>query len=298
MNWFLRYSIAGIYLLACSIGAHAQVLVKATVDRDKITVGENIILTLDVRAPLGETITWFNLDTIPHFEFVEKGKIDTLDGVDGKKWVQQLIITSYDSGYWQIPMLPLKVGDKNYFSDSLAVEVGYANADLSQDYKDIREIEEVPNTETSYIPWIIGAVTLVAIGILFWIFRRKKKAVPVTPAAPPPSPYEEALKAMDELKKKDLPAKGAVKAYYTGLNDILRLFVQRKLRIASQEKTNEELISALSAKGITDEHFRELSEALRMADFVKFAKYQPGPEDNEKNFAIIGSAIKTLNNIA
>lgn len=299
MSRFVRYIIAGICLLACSFGANAQVLVKASIDRDKILVGDSIVLTLDVRAPLGEDVTWFNLDTLPHFEFLDKGKIDTIEGVDGKKWLQQLVITSYDSGYWQIPILSMKVAGKTYYSDSLGVEVTFANADLTQDYKDIKEIEDVPNTETNYIPWIIGAVTLVAIAIIILLLYRKKKVIPVAaPVVVKQTPFEEAMQALETLRQKDLPNKGAVKEYYTGLNDILRVFVQRKLNIASREKTNEELISALRKQQMQEEHFRALSDALRMADFVKFARYEPGIADNEKNFTIIETAIKTLNNIA
>lgn len=299
MSRFVRNIIAWICLLACSLGANAQVLVKASIDRDKILVGDSIVLTLDVRAPLGEDVTWFNLDSLPHFEFLDKGKVDTIEGVDGKKWLQQLVITSYDSGYWQIPILSMKVAGKTYYSDSLGVQVTYANADLSADYKDIKEIEDVPNTDTNYIPWIIGAVTLVAIAIMVLLLFRKKKVVPVAgPAVVKQTPFEEAMQALEVLRQKDLPNKGAIKEYYTGLNDILRVFVQRKLNIASREKTNEELIIALKKQQMQEEHFRALSDALRMADFVKFARYEPGIADNEKNFTIIETAIKTLNNIA
>ena len=299
MSRLVRNIIAGICLLTCSLGADAQVLVKAFIDRDKIVVGDSLVLTLDVRAPLGQNITWFNLDTIPHFEFISKGKIDTLDGVDGKKWVQQLVITSYDSGYWQIPMMPVTVEGKPYFSDSLGVQVGYANADLSQDYKDIKEIEEVPNTETNYIPWIIGAVTALALAVIIALFLRKKKKVEAPPVvAISLTPYEEALAALEKLKKENLPGKGQVKQYYTALNDILRTFVHRKLKISSAEKTNEELITDLRRVQMDDGYFKELTTALRMTDFVKFARYEPNADDNEKNFGIIESTIKTLNNIA
>jgi hypothetical protein len=40
-----------------------------------------------------------------------------------------------------------------------------------------------------------------------------------------------------------------------------------------------------------------LVTALQVADFVKFARYQPDKKDNERNFAVIQSAITTLNNI-
>jgi hypothetical protein len=298
MSRFVRYIIAVTCLLTCSVWVHAQVLVKASVDRDKILVGEPIILTLDVRTPLGQDVTWFNLDTIPHFEFLDKGERDTIEDVDGKKWQQQLTITSYDSGYWQIPAISLKVGGKVYYSDSLGVQVGYANADLSPEYKDIKEIEEVRDTDNNYIPWIIGAFTLVALAIMIYLFRKKKAETAQPPVAVKLTPYDEAMQALKELQKKDLPGKGDVKNYYITLNDILRVFVMRKLTIASLEKTNEELIIDLKKLRLNDEYFGELAAALRMADFVKFARYQPGVKDNEKNFKVIESAIKTLNNIA
>lgn len=298
MSRLVRNIIAGICLLACSISAQAQVLVRAFIDRDKIFVGDSLVLTLDVRAPLGQPISWFNLDTIPHFEILSKGKIDTADNADGKKWVQEVVLTSYDSGYWQIPLMPVNVGGKTYYSDSVGVQVGYANADLTKDYHDIKEIEDVPDTETNYIPWVIGAITVLALGILAALFlRKKKKVAAAAPVLIRLTPYDEALKALEDLQKEDLPGKGETKRYYTRLNDILREFVHRKLNIAAAEKTNEELIAELRKQRMHEDYYQELTAALRIADFVKFARYQPTAEDNRKNYETIGSAIKTLNNI-
>jgi hypothetical protein len=72
----------------------------------------------------------------------------------------------------------------------------------------------------------------------------------------------------------------------------------RKLKVATLEKTNAELIGQLRQMAIDKESFNQLVHALQIADFVKFARYQPDESDNEKNFAVIQSAIKTLNNIS
>lgn len=299
MNRILQNIIAGILFITASVSLQAQVLVKASVDRDKILIGEPVILTLDVRTPLGQQVTWFGLDSLPHFEFIEKGKIDTTESVDGKKWLQQVIITSYDSGYWQVPMLEIKVGDKTYFSDSVGITVTYTPDDLSQEYRDIKEIEEVPAEGIGYIPWVIGGATLIAIGVIVFLFMRKKKTV-TTPQAPviKLTPYDEAMKAIEELRKSSLTSQEEVKIYYTKLNDVLRVFIMRKLNIATLEKTNDELVVELRKQRFQEDHFRELTFALQVADYVKFARYQPGTEDNEKNLTTIQSAIKTLNNIA
>jgi hypothetical protein len=72
----------------------------------------------------------------------------------------------------------------------------------------------------------------------------------------------------------------------------------RKLKVATLEKTNAELVTQLRSVPMDKESFNQLVQALQVVDFVKFAKYQPNESDTEKNFAVIQSAIKTLNNIS
>jgi hypothetical protein len=276
-----------------------QVMARASVNRDQILIGEPIKLTFEVRIPMGQSVTWFNLDTIPHFEIIEAGKTDTNDNIDGKQYHQELTITSFDSGTMVIPPLLLKVEGKSYATDSIPIEVAYTKDDLSKDYRDIKDIVDVPKPAwMAYIPWIIGVVTLIAAGIIVYLLKKPKKAAP---PPPPPQPklgaYEEALLALEELRKQGLQ-NGEVKTYYSRLNDILRVFMFRKLKVATLEKTNEELIAQLRQMPMDKESFNQLAHALQIADFVKFARYQPDATDNEKNFAVIQSAIKTLNNIS
>jgi hypothetical protein len=151
----------------------------------------------------------------------------------------------------------------------------------------------------TYIPWLLGLLTLIAIGVIVYLLRKPKKAPPPPPPPVPKlTPYEEALQALEELRKQGLAHNnGEVKTYYSRLNDILRVFIFRKLKMTTLEKTNEELISQLRQVSMDRESFNQLVTALQIADFVKFARYQPNESDNEKNFAAIQSAIKTLNNI-
>jgi hypothetical protein len=298
MNRLNQY-ITWICLLISPALANAQVLAKASLDRDSILIGEPLKLSLDVRAPLGQEIKWFALDTIPHFEFVEKGKADTTDNIDGKAIQQVITLTSFDSGNWVIPPLSISINNKVYYTDSIPIKVAWAAFNALDDYRDIKEITEVSGTTwTKNIPWIIAIATVLAAAGLWYFFRhRKKEVVAPEPYASPLTPYEEALQALDELRTKGYTQNGQIKNYYSRLNDILRVFVLRKLRIASMEKTNEELILQLRQVIIDKNAFNQLTTALRMADFVKFAKYQPNAEDNEKNMAVIKSAITSLNNI-
>ncbi|MHA4807926.1 hypothetical protein ACX0G9_07460 [Flavitalea flava] len=290
--------LTGIVASAQNKPAEPHLSVKAIVDKQQILIGQPIQLMLEVTVPPDASPVWPSLDSLPHFEWVEKGGVDSVFHPDEHLFRQHLIVTSFDSGAWAIPRLPFTVRSKTYFSDSVRIEVGYTKIDPNQDYHDIKDIIDIPNPFAKWIGWILALVTLCSLALVVWLVRKKKKendAVQV--AAPLLSPYEEAIKGLEELETQKLSENGKVKIYYTRLNDILRLFVLRKLGIASLVETNEELIGQLRKLPITTEQFTGLAETLRMSDFVKFAKYQPGIADNEHNWRVIRSSVELLNTI-
>ena len=296
MRCSCKHILAVVIFLTIHCFLAAQVYVKASVDKNSVVIGEPIVLTLEAYIPLGEQVTWFPLDTIPHFEFLIRPKSDTTESIEGKKIMQVMTITSFDSGQWEIPQLELKVSKQSYYTDTLLIDVGFTPFDREADYRDIKNIIEVNNPNTRYIPWIIAAAVLLSLALVIYLLRKRKPAVlQEQKEIPKLSPFEEAMQALAALRKKGLPQNGQVKWYYTELNDILRVFVSRKLNIASMERTNEELILQLRELNLSKDSFSQLAQALRMSDYVKFAKYQPGTDDNQKNYEIIQSAIQTLN---
>lgn len=274
------------------------VVVKATVDKQKIVIGEPIQLMLEATVPGNAPLSWPLLDSLPHFEWMEKGKVDSVIKPEGRYYRQYLTVTSFDSGAWAIPQLPFLAGNKKFVTDSVRIEVGYTKFDASKDYHDIKDIIDIPNPFAKWIGWIVAAVTLLSLALVVWLVRKKKllKLFGIK-ELPRLSPYEEAIEQLQQLEKQHLPENGSVKMYYTRLNDILRLFIARQLHIASLSETNEELIGQLRPLPITPARFDELAETLRISDFVKFAKYQPGLSDTERDFKVIREAVDLLNNI-
>jgi len=279
--------------------AQNAVSVKASVNRKQILIGEPLQLTLEAKVPANAEIGWFPVDSIPHFEFVQKGSVDSIISGDEKSYRQDILLTSFDSGTQVIPGLNLAVNGTAYLTDSATIEVGFSKFNREEDYHDIKDIIDPENPLAKYIPWAIAALTLLSLAAVFYFApkRRKTRAMEEQLAIAALTPYEEAQRALIQLREQNLPANGQVKQYYTRLNDILRLFVLRKLEIASLVKTNNELILQLRQLNMTNEQFSQLSQALRMSDFVKFAKYLPDERDNEQNFFIIQSSVELLNNI-
>lgn len=272
---------------------------KVSLDKQAIIIGQPVHLLVEAFVPGNAPLVWPPMDSIPHFEWVEKGRLDSVSRTDEQYYRQLFTITSFDSGVWVIPQLSFYSGNKKYLSDTVMLRVNYSKFDPNQDYHDIKDIIDVPNPYAKWVPWCVGALTLIALALVVW-FVRKKKLLKQTVAAPLVilSPYEEAVRQLEDLHKQGPGADGQVKIYYTRLNDILRLFVLRRLSIASMAETNEELIGQLQKLPLTRQQFEALAETLRMTDFVKFAKYQPGAEDNERSYQVIRGSVDLLNEIA
>jgi hypothetical protein len=294
-----------LLLLICSVyvsfaqDAIHTIAVKASIDKNAILIGEPIRLNLEAELPDGVQARWFPLDTLPHFEFIEQQPIDTSDKPNWKLYRQTVTITSFDSGSWTIPAMALEVDEKLYMTDSLPVTVSFSEFDPSRDYHDIKDIFEVDNPNTKYINWAIAAITLLSLlALVYFLRKRKEKTAPpvIKPVIALP-PLEDALRQLEELKKQDLPRQGQSKVYYSRLNEILKLFISRKSTASVEEKTNDEVTLLVKQSGMPHNDLISLAQTLRLSDAVKFAKFVPVREDDEKSFETIRTSIESLNNL-
>lgn len=294
--------IVSLVLLTLSFQfATAQsVSVKASIDSSYILIGQPIQLVLEANVPLGVNVDWFPLDSLPHFEFIDKGKIDTVTTQDGKAFRQLITITSFDSGRWSIPQLPLRVDNRETLTDSLTVNVDYSAFDPKQDYHDIKDIIVVDNPYLKYINWFIAGIALIALVLAIYFLRKKvKKFKPSanTFSDSKLSPLQEALEALQQLQKQPLQSGSDVKNYYTVLNDIVRQFWWRKTNWAARKKTNDELVQQLSGTDLPQNEMINFAQQLRMTDAVKFAKYIPSFEENNVAFETTKKSLQLLDGI-
>ena len=270
---------------------------KVSINKNQILIGEPIRLSIDVKSPMVSGNILPQFDSLPHFEMIEKANRDSVISAHGASYHLEWKITSFDSGTRIIPAFTVALGNRIYKTDSLAVEVSYGATDTSKDYHDIKGIVDLENPNVKYIPWMVGAITFLALLLFAWFIRHPFaiEKIAGTPALPSVSPLEEAMASLQQVKKilEDDPS--AVKKYYSGMNDTFRIFLNRRLGLNTMEKTSEELILAMSNLNLEREHFSELATALRMGDFVKFAKYVPGPYENGQNLELIRSSIVFIN---
>ena len=107
------------------------------------------------------------------------------------------------------------------------------------------------------------------------------------------SPYEEAMKGLEELKR----TKPETKLYYSKLTDIFRLYIYRKKDILSLQKTTDDLVLQLKGLNLPKEQFDKLSQSLRTSDMVKFAKYIPSKDDDRFSLDAVKKSIQSIEDI-
>ncbi|MDE5554410.1 MAG: cell wall anchor protein, partial [Muribaculaceae bacterium] len=150
----------------------------------------------------------------------------------------------------------------------------------------------VPSRWYDFIPnwWLWVFIGIAAAGVIaccVLLFRKKKglisKPVKVTP------PYDLAVMRLNDLQAKKLPQSGRDKEYYTELTEILRQYLEGRFGINAMEMSSTQIIDTLRHNKETRPGSDLMKQILEIADFVKFAKVRPLPDDNIKAF---NSAVK------
>jgi hypothetical protein len=284
---FSRIIFLSFGLLAFRAGfAQGGATISASVDKNRILIGEPLQLTIEARLLPGAMISFVQVDSIRHFELLEKPRVDTMHSEDGITIKSIYKLTSFDSGHWVIPSFSLS---KSVRTDTIPVDIVFAEFDPNQPYHDIKDILEVKPAKKKQWWWYIAGGALLLVLLLTWLLRRKKPVRMIKPAVVV-DPFEEAMKRLAQLQKE----KPDPKNYYSTLTDIFRLYIFRKKGILSLQKTTGDLVVRLRDLGLEKEQFNKLSQSLQLADFVKFAKYIPTPEDDKQAFENIGRSIEVI----
>ena len=286
MNYFRIIFIAGFLFISQKDHAQQRSTLKASVDKNKILIGEPFQLTLEGTLVAGAVNKFSGIDSIPHFEFLEKPLLDS--SRSGGSFTIRAVykLTSFDSGHWVIPSFVLSPGIR---SDTIPIDVRFSEFDPNQDYHDIKDIIDVkPAQKKQWWWWAVGGGLVLL--LLFYYLSRKKKPVPVVKTQAVTDPYAEAMGELEKLQK----TKSGPKEFHTALTGIFRVYIFRRKGILSLQKTTDDLVLQLKSLELDKEQFDKLSQSLRLSDFVKFAKYVPSDADNRDAFEAIRNTIMAI----
>lgn len=269
------------------ISATAQPVISITASQSAIRTGEPDTLTLSATWPGHQLQQGFAIaDSFPHFDVWDKGTVTKT----GNGITQSIVVTSYDSGRFSLPPLPL-IEAPAAASDSFPINVQPVNVDTLQDYHDIKDIIEVPPVSQWPFITLIAVLTIGSIIGLYFLLKKLKATKTETKAkAPKLGAYQRAIEGLQKLEAQ--PGSLA-KPFFVSLTSIYRTYLSEAYHWRSLQQTGGELI--LQAKPLLNEtDFYNLTSAIRLSDAVKFAKYEPPQAEWQTAINAIRQTIEVL----
>ncbi|MBQ5777136.1 MAG: DUF4381 family protein [Bacteroidaceae bacterium] len=280
---------------ATTMKAQQPVVVEAAMDSSVLWMGEQTLIHLSLTQDAGVTVIPPQIESpgllTEGVEVVDLSQPDTTRLNNNRLQIkQEVLVTSFDSGFYYIPPFKYVIEEDTFATESLSlkiVPVDVPEEATAADVKDIKNVVAPPFVLWDFVPaWLlilIVAVVLIVVAVYF--VARYYKQRKVEAAIPPEKripPYELAMQELKQLRESKLWQQGQEKQYYTRLVDILREYIDSRFGINAMEMTSSQILAALQRNKDTKEVNKYLNEILSMADFVKFAKMRPMPDDNER----------------
>ncbi len=288
---------ATILVMLVLMGVHGlsqnNVKAYARLDSSAIMIGDQINMELGIKIPENFVVDWPRYtDTVTsRILVVKRHNIDTAKSDGNLILSQRYTITSFDSGYFEIPpsrftFHPKGDTSKKYMANTntLFLLVNTPVVDTTKAFKPIIGPAQEPYTFAEIFPWIVlGLIVIGLIVFLIWYIRKRKKKQPVFARKPKPAlpPDVAAIAKLDDLRLAKIWQQGKIKKYYTALTDIMRTYFEGRFLFDAMEMTSDEILAILKDKNINDEAMNKIKDVLRSADLVKFAKARPSPLEND-----------------
>lgn len=278
--------------------------VRLTVSADKgeISVGENLLLTIDVIADPGVSVTMPHVERqIGAFEVIDSQLPPDIPDAGKRRWTHQHTLRTLDAGEQQIPSITVKFIDaRNAAADAAPAENEVATQPLTiqvrsllagefnpEQFRDIKNEVAVP-LPWDYRPWLYGAGAALLLGgaIAAIVLLRRARGDREAIAAPPPPPHIWALQQLDQLAAEHLIERGEHHEFFFRLSAIVRQYIERRFGIMAAEQTTDEFLrEAQRNPSLNQTHRQLLGHFLRQADMVKFARFQPPQHESEAALA-------------
>ncbi len=273
--------------------------VTARVEPDSIRIGDRFDLVIEVERDLmqGVEFPYFTPRLESGLELVEVHPIDTLVR-EGRRIALRARYTmaAFEEGPLNLGPAQVLYFDKNILDtlrtrDSVRLFVEtFAIDSTSHTIYDLKPQRTLPfrfGEVSGYLLWaLLALVVLIALGWLAWRYLPRTVLGRVLRPAPPVPPHVEAFRALEALYGQQLWQKERPKAYYSGLTDILRRYLAGRYGFGALEMTSDEILRTLRGEGeeVPRKSLADLTDLLREADLVKFAKWQPDAAANEENY--------------
>ena len=269
--------------------------VSGTVEPDSIGIGDRFLYTIEIEKDQVQGVFFpeFGGDGSSHYELIESLPVDTLEREGRRlKLRKQYKLAAFQEGLHrvvpQVMYMDKNIVDTLSGDDTLVLMVTTFQIDsTSHSIFDLKGQMDMPfkfGEITGYLIWSL--VGLLVLALLIYAASRilahyGKSFGTIFKPAPPLPPHVVAFMALEKLHEEKLCQQGEHKLYYSSLTDILRVYISGSFGVGAMEMTSDEIIEAMRGVEIARKQKMDLTEILRDADLVKFAKAEPESEHSE-----------------
>ena len=295
MKNLLRYIICLLCGLQFSVLSAQKFSVQATIDSTFLFIGEQTALTFEVDQSADERINipLFSDTIISGLELVERLKVDTTQIENNRiKVKHSFLLTSFDTALYYIPPFAFSsVGGDTVESNPLSLKV--FTVDLQTDSTDF----QIADIKPIYAPpfnWkkfflillyvLLGVLASYGIYRLVLLYLKKNSDILKEPEVVIPA-HVTALEGLDRIKQEKIWQQGKYKVYYTELTDVVRTYISKRYDVNAMESTSDETLFLLKNFDVDRNAISLLKSMFQLADLVKFAKWNPLPDECSKNLS-------------
>lgn len=286
-----RLALLGAIYAAAAPLAHAQTAAQqeqlaalipvqagATTDRDSVTVGDVVRLSVRVRAPLGATVNFpTGTDSAAPVQALEPPRV--ANGADSATAADRIAV--YRVVAWDVGSLPIRLGDVLVQTDdgerriALALPALFVKSVLPAD-----SAQRVPKGARPLLPvpavlpwwwWIAALAGALAIGLLVWLLSRRRRV-----RGPVGDPLADAEREFDRIERLGLVSAGEAGRHAVLMSDVLRRYLAARLSTTLAHTSREMLVALQGAPTVSHDR---LGRVLGIADQVKFARAPISAED-------------------
>lgn len=282
-NVISKVKIIILVVLCLGVSLQLSAQVKTSVDTTKIKIGGEVVYKIEVETDTTKQVVFPESQTFLPFEVIEFYNTDTVKKNNKFQLIKKYGLTSFDSGWYQIPQQKILINEQPFFSDSLYIYIKDVIVDTTkQKLYDIKPIIEVEKPKKNWWPIIIivfSALAIIAF-LIYWFVWRKKPLTEAERIAQLP-PFERAKAELKNLENSRFLIEDKSKEYYSELTRIIRSFIDEKVYDKALESTTAQLIERLELLSEANEFslkkdiINQIDTIFKRADLAKFAKQQP-----------------------
>ena len=269
-----------------------NVIVQAEVDSMMMWVGQQTGLHLSVTCDAGQDVAFpaYRDTIVKGLEIIPPVTTDTQYVNNGQRMTltRNYTVTCFDSALIYIPYIPVQVDGTDYESNRIAM------AFMTYDIPEGQETQIYGPKENMKTPvrlyevkglllyWFLA---ILAIGLSIYLFIRFRDDKPIirrVKIEPKVPAHVKAISEIEELRQSGGPHSEDAKGYYTRLTDILREYINDRFGFNATEMTSYEILERLE-ESRDKESLAELRDLLSTSDMVKFAKFKPMLNENDRN---------------